>query len=281
VKRAVFAWSSGSRALCVGCGIVALIAAAIPARAVAAQPAQSPARPLSVNPPSDAAIQRRIEDVLAALGGIDAEVEVQSGIVRLAGHTDSLALRDQASDLAGRVDGVVLVRNQLEVAADVRGRLGPVWSKVRGHFRRALGYLPVVAVALGALLAFALLARSASRWEKPFRKLGLSELGVTVLRVALGGVLLVTGIVLALDVLGVLAFVGTVFGALGLFGVVLGIALRDVIANYLPGIMLGLNPPFAPGDRVRIGEHLGRWSASPHGRRSSSSSTGSTCGSRT
>jgi small-conductance mechanosensitive channel len=211
-----------------------------------------------VNPPSDAAIQRRIEDVLAALGGMEVEVEVRSGIVRLAGHADSLALRDQASDLAGRVEGVVLVRNELHVANDVRGRLGPTWAKVKGHITRILGYIPVIAVALVALIAFALLARAAGRWEKPFRHLGLSQLGVNVFRIALRAMLLVTGIVLALDILGLLAFVGTVLGALGLFGVVLGIALRDVIANYLPGIMLGLNPPFVPSDFVRIGEHLGR-----------------------
>jgi small-conductance mechanosensitive channel len=67
----------------------------------------------------------------------------------------------------------------------------------------------------------------------------------------------VTGIVVALDILGMTTFVGTVVGTLGLFSVILGIVLRDVIANYLPGIMLGLNPPFSPGDYVQIGDHLG------------------------
>jgi small-conductance mechanosensitive channel len=210
-----------------------------------------------VNPPPDAAIERRIEDILTALG-VEVRVEVRSGIVRLTGRADSLALRDQASDLSSRVEGVVLVRNELEVATDVQGRLRPTLAKVKGHLTRALGYIPVVAVALVAVIAFAILAYAVGRWEKPFRRLGLSPLGVNVLRIALRALLLVTGLVLALDILGLLAFVGTVFGALGLFGVVLGIALRDVIANYLPGLMLGLNPPFSPGDRVRIGEHLGR-----------------------
>jgi len=245
--------------LWVGCGILALLVAPVPSpRAAAPQPAGREARPLSVNPPPDAAIQRRIEDILAALGGMEVEVEVRSGIVRLTGRADSLALRDQASDLSGRVEGVVLVRNELQVATEVRGRLAPTLAKLKGYFTRALRYIPVVAVALVALIAFAVLARSVGRWDKPFRRLGLSQLGVNVLRIALRALLLVTGIVLALDILGLLAFVGTVVGALGLFGVVLGIALRDVIANYLPGIMLGLNPPFSPGDHVRIGEHLGR-----------------------
>jgi small-conductance mechanosensitive channel len=211
-----------------------------------------------VNPPSDAAIQRRIEDILYALGGTEVEVEVRSGIVRLIGSADGLVAREQASELAGRVDGVVLVRNELHVASDVRGRLGPTWANVKRHVARAFGVIPVLAVALAAFVAFATLAYAAGRWQRLFRRLGLSELGVKVLRVALRAALLVTGIVVALDILGVVAFVGTVVGALGLFGVILGIILRDVFANYLPGIMLGLNPPFGPGDDVRIGDHEGR-----------------------
>jgi small-conductance mechanosensitive channel len=246
-------------ALRIGCGILALLLAPLSSpRAAAPQPAERETRPLSVNPPPDAAIKQRIQSILAALGGMEVEVEVRSGIVRLAGHADSLALREQAIDLAGRVEGVVLVRSELQVATDVRGRLGPTLAKVKGHFTRALGFIPIVAVALVALIAFATLAYAVGRWEKPFRRLGLSQLGVNVLRVALRAILLVTGIVLALDILGLIAFVGTVVGALGLFGVVLGIALRDVIANYLPGIMLGLNPPFSPGDEVQIGDHSGR-----------------------
>jgi small-conductance mechanosensitive channel len=62
----------------------------------------------------------------------------------------------------------------------------------------------------------------------------------------------------ALDILGLVAFVGTVVGALGVIGVVAGIAFRDVVANYLPGTMLSMNPPFGPGDHVQIGEYEGR-----------------------
>jgi small-conductance mechanosensitive channel len=212
-----------------------------------------------VHPPSDAAIQRRIEGILAALGGTEeVDVGVRNGIVRLGGHADSLALREQASDLAGRVDGVVLVQNDVEVAADVRGRLGPRWYGVKGYLKAALGFLPVLAVALLAFLAFAVLASLVGRWERPFRRLGLSVLATNVLRVALRVTVLVAGIVVLLDILGLSALVGTVVGALGILGVVAGIAFRDVIANYLPGIMLGLDPPFGPGDRVQIGEHAGR-----------------------
>jgi hypothetical protein len=135
-----------------------------------------------VEPPSDAAIQRRIEGVLAALGGTEeVDVDVRNGIVRLGGRADTLALREQASDLAGRVDGVVLVQSDVQVAADVRGRLGPAWHRVKGYLKGVLGFLPVLAVALVAFLAFAVLASVVGRWERPFRRLGLSVLGANVL----------------------------------------------------------------------------------------------------
>jgi small-conductance mechanosensitive channel len=129
---------------------------------------------------------------------------------------------------------------------------------VKGYLKGALGFLPALAVAIAAFLAFAVLASAVGRWERPFRRLGLSVLGANVVRVALRVTLLVAGVVVVLDILGLAAFVGAVVGALGVVGVVAGIALRDVIANYLPGIMLGLDPPFRSGDRVQIGEHAGR-----------------------
>jgi small-conductance mechanosensitive channel len=212
-----------------------------------------------VNPPPDDAIQRRIEGILSALGGTEGiEVQVQNGIVRLEGRAESIALREQAGELAGRVDGVVTVQNRVHAASDVKGRLAPTWLKVKGVLADVLGFLPVLAVALGAFLLFALLSSLVARAERPFQRLGLSRLGANVLRIALRVVLLTAGLVVTLDILGLAAFVGTLVGALGLMGVVAGIALRDVIANYLPGIMLGLNPPFAPGDHVQIGAHEGR-----------------------
>jgi small-conductance mechanosensitive channel len=214
---------------------------------------------VSVSPPPDAAIQRRIAGILEALGGVeDLEVEVRNGVVRLGGQARSLDARDRATDLAGRVEGVVLVRNEFHVASDVRGRLGPTWVKVKEYLARTLGFLPVLGVALAAFMAFALLSTWVGRWERPFLRIGLTTLGANIVRVLLRVLLLVAGLVVALDILGLIAFVGTVVGALSLLGVVAGIAFRDVVANYLPGILLGLNPPFGPGDDVRIGQHVGR-----------------------
>jgi hypothetical protein len=51
--------------------------------------------------------------------------------------------------------GVVLVRNDVHVASDVRGRLGRTWTRLKGYLGSALGALPVLGVALAAFGAFA------------------------------------------------------------------------------------------------------------------------------
>jgi small-conductance mechanosensitive channel len=242
-----------------GLTLAAAVLLAVPAsRAAGAEPAERPGPKISVDPPPDTAIQRRIEGILGALGGMEElDVKVRSGVVRIDGQAESIALRDQATKVAERVDGVVLVRNDLHVAAELRDRLGPTWARLNRYLTQSLGYLPVLAVALLVFGVTVVLSSALGRWV-PFRHLGLSHLGASALRVSLRALLLTAGIVLALDILGLKSFVGTVVGALGLFGVVGGIAFRDVVSNYLPGIMLGLNPPFGPGDHVLIGAHSGR-----------------------
>jgi small-conductance mechanosensitive channel len=79
-----------------------------------------------------------------------------------------------------------------------------------------------------------------------------------LVRLALRGVAIVLGILIALDVLGILATAGAVVGALGVIGIVLGLVFKDWVSIYLPGMMLGLHPPFKVGDFIRIGEYVGR-----------------------
>jgi small-conductance mechanosensitive channel len=220
--------------------------------------ARSPPQ-VSLQPPSDAAIQQRIEGILAAIeGGENLRVDVRSGVVRLGGRTDSLAIREQAIDLAERVEGVVLVQSGIQVDPSVRSRLQPTIAKLKGYVFALVAFLPTLAVALLAFVAFAAMASVLGRWEEPFRRLNMSRLGGHVLRDALRLALVVTGFVVALDIVDVIAIVGAVLGAIGLLGIIAGIAFKDVVSNYLPGLILGLNPPFGPGDRVRIGEHEGK-----------------------
>ena len=46
-------------------------------------------------------------------------------------------------------------------------------------------------------------------------------------------------------------------GALGLGGIIIGFALKDIVQNFLAGILILFNRPFRIGDQIRSGEHEG------------------------
>jgi small conductance mechanosensitive channel len=73
---------------------------------------------------------------------------------------------------------------------------------------------------------------------------------VLVARFARAGVLAV-GIVTALGVIGV--NVGALVASLGLVGLTIGLALKDVLANYVSGVMLLMQGPFKVGDTIVVG----------------------------
>ena len=76
-----------------------------------------------------------------------------------------------------------------------------------------------------------------------------------------GGVLLVffvAGLVLALDIAGATALLGTILGAAGIVGLAVGFAVRDTIENYVASLMLSLRQPFRANDLVKIDEFEGR-----------------------
>ncbi len=120
-----------------------------------------------------------------------------------------------------------------------------------------LAALPMLLVALVLVWAFwlfgrwlsqrALLNRVVSR--NPF----LRDLAQTTTR----WIMVVIGVVIALDLLNATAVVGAILGTAGVFGLALGFAFKDTLENYLAGVLMSLRQPFAPHDLVVIDGHEG------------------------
>ena len=65
-------------------------------------------------------------------------------------------------------------------------------------------------------------------------------------------VVLLIGILVALEIMDATALVGAVLGTAGVLGVALGFAFKDILENYLAGILMSLRQVFTPKDHVVI-----------------------------
>ncbi|MBE9119206.1 mechanosensitive ion channel family protein [Lusitaniella coriacea LEGE 07157] len=139
------------------------------------------------------------------------------------------------------------------LAVDVGQRL---YETVRDLVRDTIGNLPSL---LGAIVVVGMtwgvakgVRYAAFTWAQ--RTEGDSNTEVLIARLGYGGVWVV-GSVIALGILG-LNF-GALLGALGLTSVAIGFSLKDVLSNYISGVILLAAHPFRINDQVVIGDYEG------------------------
>lgn len=136
---------------------------------------------------------------------------------------------------------------------DVGQRL---YGTIRQLFEDAVAQLPAILGALiivGLAWAIAILMRRLFRlWAEQTESSSNTE--ILIGRLGYGGVWII-GIVIALGVLG-LDF-GALLGAFGLTSVAIGFSLKDVLSNYISGIILLAARPFGIDDQVVIEDYEG------------------------
>ena len=139
------------------------------------------------------------------------------------------------------------------LAIDVTQRL---YTTTRDLLRDIIGNLPSL---VGAIIVIGLtwiVAKGvryiAYRWAQQTE--GDSNTELLIGRLSYGGVWVI-GFVIALGVMG-LDF-GALLGALGLTSVAIGFSLKDVLSNYISGVILLAARPFRIEDQVVIGEYEG------------------------
>ncbi len=141
-------------------------------------------------------------------------------------------------------------------------RVGEVWSlveeKINGWIESFFFNLPNIAAAILALAVFyiagriieVVVDRAAKRSQAP-----------RSLRVLLGKivkvVVVLSGFIVALGVLGLQKTVTTTLASAGVIGIVLGFALQDIVANLVSGAILIFRKPFKENDLVEIGDNFG------------------------
>lgn len=144
---------------------------------------------------------------------------------------------------------------------DVRTRLDQVYDEAEARLLRLVANLPL-------LLAAALIVFLAS-WIGGLVSQRLHWLRLRtrnpyldgLIRRAVRTVILLIGILIALDLLNATALVGAMLGSAGVLGLALGFAFKDIAENYIAGILLSLRRPFEPGEMVKIDSYEGKVAA--------------------
>ncbi|MCK0166109.1 mechanosensitive ion channel [Jannaschia sp. S6380] len=206
----------------------------------------------------DAAIERRIEAIIAELDGYgDVGVIVREGIVTFTGEVLDADAIPRLEELAVRVDGVVAVETEVTESTDVALRLDPVLERFQARMVQAFNYLPLLAVAVLAGAVVILLGTLLARWERPWDRIAPNAFIANIYRVVLRLAFVIAGIVVALDILNATAVLAGLFGAAGIVGLAVGFAVRDTVENFIASVMLSVRQPFRPHDVVDIEGSLG------------------------
>ena len=132
------------------------------------------------------------------------------------------------------------------------------WASFVGRLQEFIDMLPVLGIALAIVLAFGALSSLLRRWDGLFRFVSRNQLLRSVIRNLVATLVLLVGVLLALEILDATKFVGALLGAAGVVGLALGFAFKDIVENYLASVLLAVRRPFRIRDAVDIDGHVGK-----------------------
>ncbi len=135
--------------------------------------------------------------------------------------------------------------------------LSPALRNLEQMGERLIAFLPQLVVGLLVFGIALFLAGRTRDWVRTGvnRTVKGTDLGSALGQLAFGAVLVV-GAVVATAVMGV--GIGSLLAGMGVTGFVIGFALKDVLENYVAGLLLLFSRPFDTGDQIRSGAFYGR-----------------------
>lgn len=218
-------------------------------------PAQVDVQPES----EDTDIAGRLQRILQATEWFESpRVRVDEGVVFLSGTTSEDRYKKWADDLATSTQDVVGVVNRIRVTEPAFWDLSPAWASMRELTRDFMQALPMIGVGLVLLLITWWFTQLTRRLSRSFLSGSIDQpMLLTVTVNVIGALVFLMGIYLVLKIAGLTRLAATVIGGTGLFGLVVGIAFRDIAENFLASILISLQRPFQQGDLVEIDDRLG------------------------
>ncbi len=207
---------------------------------------------------TDRKIKKRLQQIFSELDDLkDVEASVSNGVVTLQGAIDSKAAESKALAFAKHIEGVVEVVNQLTISHSLTKRLQKTLVKMTSFGEQLIAGLPLLFMALLVFSLFWMLGKWVSKRQRFFRRISANFFIADLLGKLMHLVFGIIGLVLVLSLLDATAVLGTILGVAGLFGLAVGLAVRDTVENFIASILLSLRNPFEINDFVDIGGQQG------------------------
>lgn len=129
--------------------------------------------------------------------------------------------------------------------------LGTAWDRIGSMAEYALRLLPGIVLGLVVFVIFWILARLARNLIKRVsrRRRNGRNVGLVLGRISQGGIIFL-GLLVALAIVFPSFAPGDIFQLLGIGGVAIGFAFRDILQNFLAGILILLTEPFQIDDQI-------------------------------
>ena len=254
----------------VGVAVVATVLQAQPVPSPASMPAQDDATPeedapqapkkVDVQPVArDEEIRERLLSILQATTWFNnPQVEVREGVVFLDGRTRLKEYKVWARDLANNTQDVVAVVNRIDIIERSPWDFSPARDALWQLWRGTVQALPFIGVGLVVLVITWWTTKGVSRLARHFfRRRIASALLRDVVAKAVSIPVFLMGLYLVLHVAGLTRLALTVIGSTGLAGLIIGIAFRDIMENFLASILISMQRPFQLHDFIEVDGHAG------------------------
>jgi small conductance mechanosensitive channel len=195
---------------------------------------------------------------MALIKGLEGGTATVSGsAVTISGTADDASVIQAAEQAVIAATGAERVNNEIVLSLDLQDRTRGATNRITQRIESWIGYLPVIPIALLVLLVFALLAWLLGRIRWPYTRFTQNPFLQDIIRKLTQTGIMLSGVLLALDILDAMALVGGVLGAAGVAGIAIGFAFKDLIENDIASILLSLRQPFRSQDHVLIDGHEG------------------------
>jgi small conductance mechanosensitive channel len=133
----------------------------------------------------------------------------------------------------------------------MNAEISAAWEKVQGMIEGFFALLPNIILALIVFAIFFFFGRAIKRTVRRLtrNRRNARNLGIVLGRLAQGVTLLI-GLFIALSIVIPTFRAGDLVQLLGISGVAIGFAFRDILQNFLAGILILLTEPFQIGDQI-------------------------------